>query len=96
MQTFNRHHSKSWGGRVSDVHLTENCALLSTLLPGGCTVQKSRYVLLQVEIDTACQLSQVRIHVERVIRLVRQKFSILQSILSTNMLKGDEGEHISY
>ena len=34
MQTFNKHHSKGWGGRVSDVHLTENCALHSKLLPG--------------------------------------------------------------
>ena len=26
--------SKGWGGRVSDVHLTENCGLLHHLLPG--------------------------------------------------------------
>ena len=26
--------SKGWGGRVSDVHLTENCGLLKNLLPG--------------------------------------------------------------
>jgi len=46
--------------------------------------------LSKLEIDCACQLSQVRIHVERVIGLVRQKYSILQSILSINMLKSDE------
>ena len=26
--------SKGWGGRVSDIHLTENCGLLSKMLPG--------------------------------------------------------------
>ena len=26
--------SKGWGGRVSDIHLTENCSLLKHLLPG--------------------------------------------------------------
>ena len=40
--------SKGWGGRVSDVHLTQNCGLLQNLLPGdlvladrGFTVQES-------------------------------------------------------
>ena len=26
--------SKGWGGRVSDIHLTENCGLLRNFLPG--------------------------------------------------------------
>ena len=37
-----------WGGRVSDVHLTENCRLLGNMLPGdliladrGFTIQES-------------------------------------------------------
>jgi len=105
--------SKGWGGRVSDVHLTENCGLLSKLLPGdvilvdrGFTIDQAagmycaevktppftrgKKQLSKLEIDTAQQLSQVRIHVERVIGLVRQKYSILQSTLSIYMLKGDE------
>ena len=80
--------SKGWGGRVSDVHLTENCGLLSKLLPGdviladhGLTIDKTAGVhcakvkippftrekkqLSKLEVD---QLSQVRIHVERVVR----------------------------
>ena len=90
--------SKGWGGRVSDVHLTENCGLLSKLLPGdvilahwGFNIEQSAGMycaklcippfmkgetqLSKLEIDTARSLSQVRIHVERVIGLVRQKYS---------------------
>ena len=64
-------------------NLTENCGLLSKLLPGGViladrgfTLEQSigmclKYCLLQkankLEVDSACQLAQVRIHVERVI-----------------------------
>jgi len=40
--------------------------------------------LNKLEIDCVRQLSQVRIHVERVIGLARQKYSILQSTLSIN------------
>ena len=92
--------SKAWGGRVSDVHLTENCGILHKLLPGdmiladrGFTIQeaaglfcaevkippftKGKKQLSKVEVDTARQLAQVRIHIERVIGLVRQKYTIL-------------------
>ena len=40
--------SKGWEGRVSDIHLTKNCGLLSKLLPGnviladhGFTIEES-------------------------------------------------------
>ena len=40
--------SKGWGGRASDVHITENCGVLQKLLPGdivladrGFTVQEA-------------------------------------------------------
>ena len=90
--------SKGWGGRVSDIHLTENCGLLSKMLPGdviladhGFTIEeaagmycaevcihpftKGKNQLSKLEIDTARSLSQVRVHVERIIGLVRQKFN---------------------
>ena len=96
--------SKGWGGRVSDVHLTENCGLLQKLSPGdtiladrGFTVQDSagmycaevrippftrgKKQLSKVKIETARQLSYVRIHVERVIGMIRQKYTILHSTL---------------
>ena len=104
--------SSGWGGRVSDVHLTENCGLLSKLLPGdviladrGFTIEhsagmycaevkippftKGKKQLSKLEVDSAHQLAQVRIHVERVIGVLRQKYSILQSTLPINMIKSD-------
>ena len=110
--------SKGWGGRVSDVHLTQNCGLLQNLLPGdlvladrGFTVQESvgmycaevkippftrgKKQLSKFEIDTSRQLSHVRIHVERVIGVIRQKYTILQSRLPINMIMCAEEEDIS-
>ena len=45
------------------------------------------------EIDDTWQIASVRIHVERVIGLVRRKYKILQSILPTDYLanKDDNG-----
>jgi len=101
--------SKGWGGRVSDVHLTENSGFLHHLLPGdvvladrGFTIEESVGLLCaevihppftrgksqpsKLEVDTLRQLSQVRIHVERVIGAVRQKYMILQSTLPISMI----------
>ncbi len=47
------------------------------------------------EVDTARQLSRVRIHVERVIGVLRQKYSILESTLSINMIMCDEATNVS-
>ena len=81
------------------MHLTENCRLLSKLLPGdvilahrGFTIEQAAGVncaevkilsftrgkkqLSKMKVDTTRQLAQVRIHVERVIGLVRQKYLI--------------------
>ena len=107
--------SKGWGGRASDVHITENCGILDKLLPGdmiladrGFTVEESagmycaevkippftrgKKQLSKCEVDTARQLSRVRIHVERVIGAVKQKYTILQSTLpiSIIMCKDDD------
>ena len=40
----------------------------------------------------ARQPSQVRIHVERVIGLLKQKYTLLESILPINMIMCDESE----
>ena len=105
--------SKGWGGRVSDVHLTENCGLLENMLPGdliladrGFTIQESagmycaqvklppftkgKRQLSQLEVDTSRQLSSVRIHVERVIGVLRQKYSFLEGTLPINMLMAND------
>ena len=110
--------SKGWGGRVSDVHLTEHCGFLQHLLPGdvvladrGFTIQDSvgllcaevkhppftrgKPQLSKLEVDTSRQLSQVRIHVERVIGAVRQKYMILQSTLPISLIVCSAGDTLS-
>ena len=108
--------SDSWGGRVSDKHLTQNCGILKKLLPGDVvladrgfdiadsvgTMQASLHIpsftkgkdqLSALEIEDTRTIANVRIHVERVIGCVRQKFSILQSTLPIHFLiirKGEE------
>ena len=52
---------------------------MSTMTSTQASSQRTR-------VDTACKLSRVRIHVERVIRLLRQKFTILESTLPINMI----------
>ena len=101
--------SNGWGGRASDVYITEHSGLLRHLLPGdivladrGFNIQeaagmycaevkvppytKGKKQLSQMEVDVARRLSRVRIHVERVIGMVRQKYTILQSTLPINMI----------
>ena len=48
-----------------------------------------------MEVDTTRQLSRVRIHVERVIGMVRQKYTILQSTLPINMIMCSTDETVS-
>ena len=48
--------------------------------------------LSQAEVDRARQLSRVRIHVERVIGLLRSKYAILLSTLPINFLMRDSGD----
>ena len=47
------------------------------------------------EVDVSRQLSRVRIHVERVIEVVRQKNTILQSTLPVNFIMCSDTEDIS-
>ncbi|XP_066918246.1 uncharacterized protein [Clytia hemisphaerica] len=101
--------SKPYGGRTSDVFLTENCGILKNLLPGdvvladrGFTIgdsvglycaelkipqfTKGKTQLSQRHVEETKNLASVRIHVERVIGLLRNKFTILQSILPIKMI----------
>ena len=110
--------SNGWGGRVSDVYLTENCGIVSKLIPGdviladrGFTVQDTvgmycaevkipafthgKKQLSKLEVDTSCQLARLRIHVERVIGVVRQKYTLLENTLPINMIMCGDGESIS-
>ena len=107
--------SKPWGGRVSDVCLTETYGLLKNLLPDDLvladrdfTVQESvglycpqlkipdftrgKFKLEQKSGDETHKISVLRIHVERVIGLLRNTFKILQDMLPIKMImKADDG-----
>ena len=54
---------------------------------------KGKKQLSQLEVDTARQLSHVRIHVERVIGLLRNKYTILQSTLPIRIIMCNDGEN---
>ena len=110
--------SNGWGGRASDVYITENSGLLRHLLPGdvvladrGFNIQeaagiycaevkippftKGKKQLDQMQVDVAHKLSHVWIHVERVIGMVRQKYTILQSTLPINMIMCEGESEVS-
>ena len=110
--------SRGWGGRVSDVYLTENCGLLNNLSHGdlvladrGFTIDKSVGVycaevkippftrgkpqLTKSEVDFSRQLSRVRIHVERVIGMIRQKYTLLESVIPITYVMTDKSDHVS-
>ncbi|XP_061822735.1 uncharacterized protein [Nerophis lumbriciformis] len=106
--------SKAWGGRASDKYITENCGLLTKLLPGDlvladrgfdiadsvgmCCAQvnipsftRGKSQLSPIDVETTRQIARVRIHVERVIGLVRNKYTMLQDKLPIDFLMCDEG-----
>lgn len=56
---------------------------------------KGKKQLSQCEVDRARQLSRVRIHVERVIGLLRLKYKILRGTLPINFIKCSAGEEYS-
>lgn len=48
-----------------------------------------------MEVDTARKLSRVRIHIERVIRVLKQNYTILESVLPINMIMCDDSTSLS-
>ena len=55
---------------------------------------KGKIQLSHFEVDKECQLSRVRIHVKRVIGLLRQKYKILSSTLPISLIMCEaEEEH---
>ena len=108
--------SEPWGGRTSDIFLTENCGLLNKLLTDdvvladrGFNIQESASLycakvvippftknkpqLSKMEVDSTRHIARVRIHVERVIGLLRNKYTILQKTLPISILiNSSDGE----
>ena len=54
---------------------------------------KGKNQLEKVEVDWSRELSLVRIHVERVIGVLKQKYTILQGILLISLVSGSDGTH---
>ncbi|XP_076350612.1 uncharacterized protein LOC143247080 [Tachypleus tridentatus] len=105
--------SKGWGGRTSDVHLTENCGFLANIIPGDviladrgftvsesvafCNVElkiptftKGKQQLSALDVETSRVLASARIDVERVIGMVCQKYSMLESTIPITLLHTDQ------
>jgi len=53
---------------------------------------KGKKQLEKVEVDWSRELSIVRIHVERVIGVLKQKYTILQGTLPIRLIVGDEDD----
>ena len=51
---------------------------------------KGKKQLSQCEVDRSRQLSHLRIHVERVIGVLKQKYSVLESVIPINFIMTDE------
>ena len=87
--------SKGWGGRTSDIHLTENLENLC-----HCVEEKLQAFtegikhLSAIEVESSRRLSRVRIHVKRVIGMLRQKCTILKSTLSITFLSSKNNFNI--
>ena len=57
--------------------------------------KRGKKQLSKLEVDTSRQLSRVRIHVERVIGFLRQKYTMLESTLPINTIMCDEESEFS-
>ena len=73
--------SKAWGGHVSDIDIIIKFA-------AGCRVEliipsfmKGKKQLRAKEVEVSRQIASVRIHVERVIRLIKNRYKILDCVL---------------
>ncbi len=104
--------SKGFGGRCSDVWVTEHCGFLQKLLPGDLILAdrgfdisemlqkvmailgipaftKGKKQLDPLDLENTRKLANCRIHVERVIGVVRQKYQMLESTIPLTMLEAD-------
>ena len=94
--------SKCWGGRVSDkiinadrgFTISDDIALFGAKLKIPAFT-RGKTQLTQKEVETSQQLSRVRIHVERVIGLMKNKFTILKGPIPVQLLKHSNDEVIA-
>ena len=97
--------------RVSDKVLTQDCGILSKLLPGDVILADRGFNIFELvanyqaeaklpsftkgkkqlswkDVQESRELAQVRIHVERLIGMVKSKYSILGGILPIGFIRG--------
>ncbi|WAR08649.1 LOW QUALITY PROTEIN: hypothetical protein MAR_018607 [Mya arenaria] len=99
---FRKHfETNSWGGRTSNKHITENCWVLTKIIPGDLILADRGFDILSSEkkhlsplnVETTRKIANVRIHVERVIGLARQKYTILNGTLPIDMLMTKDADN---
>ena len=96
--------SNAWGGRVSDKYIVENSGYLRHLLPGDVVLADRGFdvadsVAYHVEdVEATRKLANVRIHIERIIGAVRQRFQILSAtgVLPKEMVSKKSNGAIMY
>ncbi|XP_048840299.1 uncharacterized protein LOC125713322 [Brienomyrus brachyistius] len=93
--------SKGWGGRTSDEHITQNSGFLDDLLPGDIVLADKGFDIQECvgccqladrDVEETRQIANLRVHVQRVIPNVCQKYKILAGTVPVNMLLPCEGE----
>ena len=109
--------SQTWGGHVSNKHLTEHSGILNKLLPGNVVLAdrgfhiaesvgimqaslripaftKGKDQLSPTEVEVTRTIANVRMHVERFIGMVRQKYSIPHETIPIDFVIKGAGEDI--
>ena len=78
--------------RGFNIHDSVGLMCAEVKLPASTRGKKQ---LSKMDVDKSRQLARVRIHVERVIGVVRQKYTILQSTLPVNFIMCCDSENTS-
>jgi len=102
--------SEAFGGRTSDINLTQECGIMENLVPGDIVLADRGFNVYELvaakqavlnipdftrgkkqlhprQVENTRKIATVRIHVERVIGLVRNKFRIMGGVVPISLLR---------